>query len=101
MLILSPGTPKSLIKNPIRRVTCSFAASKHSGQLQCRSVMFVPSHFGQRWGLSSMRMIFPHVLQDQKACLTLQAVGMELASMSKISSAPFHSFSSMGDEGLE
>ena len=42
----------------------------------------------------------PQSLHVQKLCLVRQAVGMELASMSKMSSAPFHPFSSMGSVGF-
>ena len=46
-------------------------------------------------------MTLPHDLHVQKLCLVLHAVGIELASMSKISSAPFHPFSSIGRVGSE
>src|SRR6267143_6075958 len=97
----SRETPKSLVRNSIRWKTWSFVAARHSEQLQCNWAVFVPSHFGQRAGLSARRIILPQVLQAQKLCLALHAVGMELASMSKISSAPFHPFSSIASAGLE
>src|ERR1700674_2363447 len=94
-------TPKSLVRNPISRDTCSFVAARHSAQLQCSWLKPVDSHFGHCGGLSNEREILPHALHAQKLCLALHAVGIELASMSKISSAPFHPFSSIARVGLE
>src|SRR5438445_3807108 len=98
--MLVSETPKSFVRKSIRRKTWSFVAARHSEQLQWSCVVFVPSHLGQRVGLSARRIILPQLLHAQKLCLALHAVGMELASMSKMSSAPFHPFSSIASVGL-
>src|SRR5271157_4853106 len=80
--------PKSSVRKSVTRRAWSFDASRHTLQVPFSSAVF-PLHFGHFWGFGSLPEE-PQLSQYQTSWPFLHCVGMSVASMSKMSSAPDH-----------
>src|SRR5271154_6846571 len=86
-LMCSRLTPKSSVRKSTSRLTCSFVALRHSRQLQCSCSTLCPRHLGHFAGFRPIPPLWQS-WQYHQLCLLLHGVGIESASMSKMSSAP-------------